>query len=312
VSRGVCTAGPRQHAATKDVRRYLKTAAGQAKGGLSIILDIRYHIASLVAVFLALGLGILIGASLLDEGKLIESQEKLISGLEKRFDMLQSEQALLERENAVLTSQINEHKAVLAALEQPLIEGALAGRRISVVYVDDGWRENWQEPLRQLLEKTGAVVVSSRLLSGLVGEDLTLKPDSQGMLPHGQGLSFNLQALAGGTGLLGDEMEQVSHNLVDIVLLVGSGGEHTAEWEKQLAAQVKDAGMGIAVIGTAEMQNHLHELARIGALALDNLNDAVGRIALVMGLSKQKSGYYGVGRHAKPPWTLVGGGEDGR
>jgi len=59
-----------------------------------MILDIRYHIASLVAVFLALGLGILIGASLLDEGRLVESQEKLIVGLEKRFDTLQAERSL--------------------------------------------------------------------------------------------------------------------------------------------------------------------------------------------------------------------------
>ena len=106
----------------------------------------------MVAVFLALGLGILIGASLLDEGKLIESQERLIAGLEKRFDQLQSEQALLEKENAALISEINEHKTLLAALELPLIEGGLAGQRGSAVYADDQWREYWQAPLGQLLE----------------------------------------------------------------------------------------------------------------------------------------------------------------
>jgi hypothetical protein len=261
----------------------------------------------LTAVFLALGLGILIGASLLDEGKLIESQEKLIAGLEKRFDMLQSERDLLEKENAVLISQINDHKALLAALELPLIEGALAGRRVSVVYADDGWRENWQEPLKGLMEKAGAVVVGSKLISGLaVEEHAALQSGHPGGLSHGQSFILNLQALADGTkGLLGEGTEQTPDSSVDIVLLVGSGGDSTADWEKQLAAQAKDAGMGIAVIGTAEMENHLNELAKIGVLALDNLDDAAGRIALVLGLSSKKTGYYGVGRHAKAPWTAI-------
>lgn len=268
----------------------------------------------MTAVFLALGLGILIGASLLDEGKLIESQEKLISGLERRFDMLQAERDLLEKEKAALTSQVNDHKALLAALELPLIEGALAGRRVSVVYADDGWRENWQEPLKDLLERAGAVVVGSKLISGLAAEENTgLQPGSPGGLSHGQISSFNLQALADGTrGLLGEGMDEVPDSSVDIVLLVGSGGDNTADWEKQLAAQVVDAGMGVAAIGTAEMENHLSELAKIGVLALDNLDDTAGRIALVLGLSAQKTGYYGVGRHAKAPWTALSSREHRR
>jgi hypothetical protein len=261
----------------------------------------------LVAVFLALGLGILIGASLLDEGKLIESQERLIAGLEKRFDQLQSEQALLEKENAALISEINEHKTLLAALELPLIEGGLAGQRVSVVYADDQWRENWQAPLGQLLEKAGAVVVGSRLLSGLMAvEPGQLQPGSQEGLAQSQGSMFNLQALADGTqGLLGEATEKAPGRPVDIVLMVGSGGESTAAWERQLAAEAKAAGIDIAVIGTVGMEDHLCELAEMGAYALDNLSDAAGRIALILGLAAQETGYYGGGKQAKGPWPAL-------
>ena len=47
-----------------------------------MIIDFRYHIASLAAVFLALGLGILIGSSLLSDEKLYEQQGKLVDRLE--------------------------------------------------------------------------------------------------------------------------------------------------------------------------------------------------------------------------------------
>ena len=59
-----------------------------------MILDIRYHIAFLGSCLSRLGTGILIGASILDEGRLIESQEQLIGGLERRFDSLQGERNL--------------------------------------------------------------------------------------------------------------------------------------------------------------------------------------------------------------------------
>jgi len=182
----------------------------------------------------------------------------------------------------------------LAALEQPLLEGVLAGLRVSVVYADDGWRQNWQEPLDELLERAGAVVVGSRMLGRLAAE--------QG--DH-RSFALNLQALTDDrNSLLGEEVQEEAGRLVDIILLVGSG-EATADWERQLASQAKETGVGFAVIGTADMGDRLYELAKLGALALDNLDDAAGRIALVLGLSAEKTGYYGVGKHAKALWAAV-------
>jgi hypothetical protein len=42
------------------------------------MIDMRYHIASLAAVFLALGLGILIGSAALSEHVLVNQQKHLI------------------------------------------------------------------------------------------------------------------------------------------------------------------------------------------------------------------------------------------
>ena len=111
-----------------------------------MILDIRYHIASLVAVFLALGLGILIGASILDEGRLIESQEQLIAGLERRFDSLQGERNLLEAKIALLKTELEEQNSLLAALETPLVERALEGKTVTLVYGSPSGRNTIRWP----------------------------------------------------------------------------------------------------------------------------------------------------------------------
>ncbi|HHY40177.1 MAG TPA: copper transporter, partial [Syntrophaceticus sp.] len=55
------------------------------------MVDIIYHIASLAAVFLALGLGILIGTSMISSDAINEQQKKMIEGLEKEFAVLREE-----------------------------------------------------------------------------------------------------------------------------------------------------------------------------------------------------------------------------
>ena len=45
------------------------------------MIDIRYHIASIVAVFLALGLGVLIGSTIVGDDLLVDQQKKLLDRL---------------------------------------------------------------------------------------------------------------------------------------------------------------------------------------------------------------------------------------
>jgi hypothetical protein len=57
-----------------------------------LLIDLRYHLGSLVAVFLALGIGILTGYSLFGkEGLLEQQQQQLVDELEVRFARLKDE-----------------------------------------------------------------------------------------------------------------------------------------------------------------------------------------------------------------------------
>ncbi|MDD2620922.1 MAG: copper transporter [Syntrophomonadaceae bacterium] len=61
------------------------------------MIDLRYHIASLVGIFLALGLGILIGSTIVGDNLLVDQQKKMIDRLEQQF------YSLRERENDLVT-----------------------------------------------------------------------------------------------------------------------------------------------------------------------------------------------------------------
>lgn len=93
---------------------------------------IKDHIISLVAVFLALGLGILIGTSLSDE-MLITQQRLLIEQMTKEQKGLREEQRAMESRLQIVNHDLSLWKKYQEALYPILVDGALTGKRLSVI-----------------------------------------------------------------------------------------------------------------------------------------------------------------------------------
>lgn len=92
--------------------------------------NLRYHIASLVAVFLALALGLLLGTIVVERGVLSDQQTTLVAGLQKDFDQVRAESAAVQKQNTALTS--------FATQSVPrLVNGALAGQVVLVIASPD-------------------------------------------------------------------------------------------------------------------------------------------------------------------------------
>lgn len=97
---------------------------------ITILVDIRYHLTSLVAVFLSLGLGMVIGMSLAEDDTLRREQQNLIRSIEERVSSVQAE-------NALLLAQLDEVQASLNAYERLIWDagGQLFGQSLHNVQV---------------------------------------------------------------------------------------------------------------------------------------------------------------------------------
>jgi len=107
----------------------------------------RYHVASLIAVFFALILGILIGGALFPDHALVDEQANLLSDLEERF---RESQASLAKVQSELDASNQEWRHVLDTVSKDM----LRERTIALVGMD--WNK---APLIELLETAGAEVV---------------------------------------------------------------------------------------------------------------------------------------------------------
>jgi hypothetical protein len=129
----------------------------------------RYHVASLLAVFFSLVLGILIGGALFPDHILVDEQALIITELEERFRQMQVNLSSAEDE-------LNAANLAWGQLVETVSEDMLAAKTVIVVDLGLGILS----PLRTILESAGAEVVEVK--ASHVGE---LKPseDSVFVLP---------------------------------------------------------------------------------------------------------------------------------
>ena len=113
------------------------------------MISLRYHIVSLVAVFLALALGIVVGSTVLQEGT--------VSVLRATSERVRQESERNSRANVALNQDIARLQTFGAAVLPELVQNRLKGRSVVLVdtdKVDGGMRES----VRKVLEDAGAQV----------------------------------------------------------------------------------------------------------------------------------------------------------
>lgn len=93
------------------------------------MIDFRYHLVSLISVFLALAVGIILGAGPL-QGTLGET-------LTRQVDTLREERNDLRDQLEDVTGRVNADEAWLTAAAPRLLEGSLTGREVAVVALGD-------------------------------------------------------------------------------------------------------------------------------------------------------------------------------
>jgi hypothetical protein len=89
------------------------------------VIDFRYHLVSIIAVFLALAVGLVVGATALSGPALV--------GLQKAEKTVSSENAALLKERRALTNQVSADQVFATAAAPRLLPGLLADEKVVLV-----------------------------------------------------------------------------------------------------------------------------------------------------------------------------------
>lgn len=119
------------------------------------MIDFRYHIVSIIAVFLALGLGILMGSTVLDQF--------VAEALQGQVDTLRGDLSQARQDIRRLEQEGDRAGRLLEQLGPWATAGRLGGR--PVLYVYDGGSGTWRADVQQAFSRSGADSVGALTLT---------------------------------------------------------------------------------------------------------------------------------------------------
>jgi hypothetical protein len=304
------------------------------------VIGFRYHLVSLVAVLLALALGLALGATGLSGA--------VLDDLRGQLKRVSDERRTLQADVRTLRGQVRTGDEVTAALAPRIVAGTLRGVRVVLVaapQADAGLADG----LQQILEQAGARITGRLRLTADFADPRRSADLKSFVTSGGQPAGFQLpesddagvlgaallsyvlvrgaaagadpaavsQVLSGFSTLqmLRPESGQVTP--ADLAVVVAApgrpGGADADRALGQLVAALDRAGKGAVVAGTAAAAgpDGLIGLVRADAAlatavsTVDDVQVAAGRVATVFALSQQASGaagQYGAAGNADAPF----------
>ena len=120
------------------------------------MLDARYHLYYSIVIFLMLGIGVMIGASLYGPVQ-VRQQQNVVR-------KLADETNLVVQQRNQIQARLNDDETALASLQPALVRGKLAGKR--VVLIQTGDYADATTAANQSLEDAGATVAATVVLTG--------------------------------------------------------------------------------------------------------------------------------------------------
>ena len=296
------------------------------------MIDFRYHLVSLIAVFLAVALGIVIGTTALNE--------PILADIKNQVSALENDKRSLEDRTQSLQAQLDTSDAFDEAVAPALVDGALAGKSVLLVVTNEGVAPETVDQLTSLIDDAGGTVSGTltlkpeytdpssaaglqsyvtgsglpagvelppvddagQLVGSLLAQVLMIPPD--GTTPSGADVSSVMAGLSA-LDVLTPEGDAIAPADYAVVLTAGAfSGEDAAERNgtvAELVSALDAAGSGAVVAGDAEStaENGLVGVIRAdptlsaAVSTVDNAATAAGRISTVLALGREADGTSG-------------------
>jgi hypothetical protein len=115
-----------------------------------LVIDFRYHLVSLIAVFLAIALGIVIGTTALNQ--------PLLADIKGQVSTLEQDKRTLEDQTRTLQAQVDADSSFADAVAPALISGSLTGRKVLIVATDGNVSGNTVDQVGTMVDQAGGTV----------------------------------------------------------------------------------------------------------------------------------------------------------
>lgn len=266
--------------------------------------DFKYHITSLVSIFLALGIGIFIGSTMVGNDYIVEQQKSMIDRLENDFQALRNKNRFYQNELASANNLTTSYREFSEQVLPLLIQDKLKNFKVSIIKFDANSNIN---EIGDTLALAGAEVTSITTIMDVIAfDDVNISVAEPGV--HGEQVVKSLdESLYQSdkenviSAFLDKQVSKMSDEAgaqVDAVLLIGKGESVVTDQEKWLDKLLLECFLerNIKVIGvelSSEVYSNMKSNQSKPITIIDNIDTVPGKIALVYSLLLGENGHYG-------------------
>lgn len=272
--------------------------------------NLRYHVASLVAVFLALAVGLVLGTVVVERGALDSQKSSLVTGLQDEFKSMRTE-------NDDLRTQLQHEQSFASAAVAPLVADRLKGR--TVLLVCNAGRTDGLSDAADAIKAAGgrsAVIVFTS--EGLDLKDATLAQQVERTI--GDATDYDDLVSKTASALAGEWRKPGRRPLTQLLVSAGKitidgfdssvsadGCGVLASWDGKpddvalsVASAMRTSGAATVAIQSAKRDTGVAEAGSDrGLSAIDHVGTAEGNVSLVWLLTGTVQGRYGTGDGAQ-------------
>jgi len=279
------------------------------------LIDFKFHIFSLVAIFLALGIGIVVGITLIGDDSLIQEQKVIIDRLEEEFKLLRAESRETKKEIVAFKNSNNIYQQFSQAVLPILVENRLANKNIAIINTNNYAST---DSLEKSLELAGANVISLTNIntsfdfrSEKVGDFLKTNLGIQATKNINELISSTVKYIGQGI-LYGFEPEKLTFlqeiklvefragNWINLDCVIILGGKQVKDdnlvklIDLTLITLFLENGIEVAAVEQSEVPySSIAHYKTKGITTIDNIETPLGLIALVYALDG-RPGHYGI------------------
>ncbi|MCT4606794.1 MAG: copper transporter [Marinisporobacter sp.] len=273
-----------------------------------MVINLKYYVITIVAIFLAIGIGIFIGIMLDGQDLIVEQQKEIVSQLESKFDEFKMKQDSLQEKIDVLNLEKDKNERFLNKIYPELVKDQL--KDLNVVVLETSEHYDYSG-INDAFKKAGVNSVSNMIIKEGNKEELLRVAQEFGIVETSEDLEKQIikkfcDVLVSGNDQAFIEklkekkfIDYTDDVLVpaDYIIIAGGSVDENQrilnKFDKTIINYIKSKNIPIMAVEKLEVvYSNISEYKKLRISTVDNVDTVIGKISMLMVVSGHE-GHFG-------------------
>lgn len=269
-------------------------------------INMKYYIVTIGAIFIALGIGMLVGFNLNYDQELSKQQASMIKDLDSKFEVLKTTNDNLEENLTNLNKDYDEAIAIINQNSDKIIKGSLVNKNIGIISTNE--KNDYSKEIASIIQNAGGNVAFDIVLTSNIENKDALKKASEELSIELNNAKDVINYIAeslkeeGSISKLENlqrleliKVESIAENYIDYDSVVLTGGsedkaqkENFDKIDEALITKLKEQNKYIVGVQKSNTKNSYIDLYSKNKIAtIDNIEEGIGKVSLTILLNEK-------------------------